>query len=247
MELLSEGINTDAKDMQIVHTLSAQKVQSWAFGDELVRTIQIENAPFFVAKDVSIALGYKNATDLTRSLESDEIINCIIPTSGGNQEMLVINEPGLYHAIFMSRKTEVKTFRRWVTEEVLPAIRRTGSFGPAAQPITLEEFEKFVDRVTDRISALEQNVVRTNAIKSDEPDFSDARESVVVLVKKAAKENCMSEREVWSDLYRSYERITGIPLMKSAKALNMSVISYVDVIGRMESLNRFAEQVLWFV
>ena len=130
---------------------------------------------------------------------------------------------------------------------MLPAIRRTGSFGPAAQPITLEEFEKFADRVTDRISALEQNVVRTNAIKSDEPDFSDARESVVVLVKKAAKENCMSEREVWSDLYRSYERITGIPLMKSAKALNMSVISYVDVIGRMESLNRFAEQVLWFV
>ena len=161
--------------------------------------------------------------------------------------MLVINEPGLYHAIFMSRKTEVKTFRRWVTEEVLPAIRRTGSFGPAAQPITLEEFEKFADRVTDRISALEQNVVRTNAIKSDESDFSDARESVVALVKKAAKENCMSEREVWSDLYRSYERITGIPLMKSAKALNMSVISYVDVIGRMESLNRFAEQVLWFV
>ena len=76
MELLSEGIKTDAKDMQIVHTLSAQKVQSWAFGDELVRTIQIENTPFFVAKDVSIALGYKNSTDLTRSLDSDEIINC---------------------------------------------------------------------------------------------------------------------------------------------------------------------------
>lgn len=54
MESLSEGIKTDAKDAQIVHTLSAQKVQSWAFGDELVRTIQIENAPFFVAKDVSM-------------------------------------------------------------------------------------------------------------------------------------------------------------------------------------------------
>ena len=128
MESLSEGTKTGTKGMQIVHTLSAQNVQSWAFGDELVRTIQIENAPFFVAKDVSIALGYKNATDLTRSLDSDEIINCIVPTSGGNQEMLVINEPGLYHAIFMSRKEAAKEFRRWVTNEVLPQIRKTGTY-----------------------------------------------------------------------------------------------------------------------
>ena len=229
-------------------TTEIQAVQTWENSDfGTVRTVMQEGEPWFVAKDVASILGFKQANDMTKRLDEDEKGRTISPTLRGNQKVQIISESGLYHAIFMSRKTEAKTFRRWVTEEVLPAIRRTGSFGPAAQPITLEEFEKFADRVTDRISALEQNVVRTNAIKSDEPDFSDARESVVALVKKAAKENCMSEREVWSDLYRSYERITGIPLMKSAKALNMSVISYVDVIGRMESLNRFAEQVLWFV
>ena len=128
MESLSEEAKNNTKGMQIVHTLSAQKVQSWAFGDELVRTIQLENNPYFVAKDISIALGYKNASDLTRSLDSDEIINCTVPTSGGNQEMLVINEPGLYHAIFMSRKEAAKEFRRWVTNEVLPQIRKTGTY-----------------------------------------------------------------------------------------------------------------------
>lgn len=72
MESLSEGTEISTKGMQIVQTLSAQKVQSWAFGDELVRTIQIENAPFFVAKDVSIALGYKNASDITLDTELEQ-------------------------------------------------------------------------------------------------------------------------------------------------------------------------------
>lgn len=111
-----------------MHPLCAQNLQSWAFGDDLVRTIQLKNNPYFVAKDVSIVLGYKNTTDLTRSLDDDEITNCTIPTTGGNQEMLIINEPGLYHAIFMSRKETAKKFRRWVTSEVLPQIRKTGTY-----------------------------------------------------------------------------------------------------------------------
>lgn len=229
-------------------TTEIQTVQTWEnseFGS--VRTVMQKNEPWFVAKDVALILGFKQANDMTKRLDEDEKGRTISPTLRGSQKVQIINESGLYHAIFMSRKTEAKTFRRWVTEEVLPAIRRTGSFGQAARPVTLEEFEKFADRLTDRISMLEQNAVRGNAAAPDVPDFSDARECVVALVKKAAKENCMSEREIWSDLYRSYEKITGIPLMKSARALGMSVISYVDLIGRMENLKRFAEQVLWFV
>lgn len=108
--------------------LLTKKVQTWAFGDTLVRTIQIDNEPWFVGKDVANALDYPKAWNLTQSLDPDEITNCTILTSGGNQEMLVINEPGLYHAIFMSRKEAAKEFRRWVTNEVLPAIRKTGTY-----------------------------------------------------------------------------------------------------------------------
>ena len=110
------------------HTLLTKSIQTWAFSDMLIRTIQIENAPYFVGKDVATALEYKQATDMTKYLDEDEVSTCTIPTSGGNQEMLVINEPGLYHAIFMSRKESAKEFRRWVTNEVLPAIRKTGTY-----------------------------------------------------------------------------------------------------------------------
>lgn len=120
-EISTKGMNNN-------HTLLTKSVQTWAFGDTLVRTIQIESEPYFVGKDVATALEYKLTTDLTKNLDPDEITTCTIPTSGGNQEMLVINEPGLYHAIFMSRKEAAKEFRRWVTNEVLPAIRKTGTY-----------------------------------------------------------------------------------------------------------------------
>ena len=128
MELLSEGTKSITKGACNSSTLLVKKVQSWAFGDTLVRTVQLENDTWFVGKDVAVALDYPKAWNLIQSLDSDETASCTIPTSGGNQEMLVINEPGLYHAIFMSRKEAAKEFRRWVTNEVLPQIRKTGTY-----------------------------------------------------------------------------------------------------------------------
>ena len=93
-----------------------------------VRCITIGDVIWFVGKDVATALEYKKASDLTRYLDTDEVVNCTVPTSGGAQEMLVVNEPGLYHAIFLSRSEAAKEFRRWVTNEVLPAIRKNGSY-----------------------------------------------------------------------------------------------------------------------
>ena len=128
MESLSEGteINTRYHDKSVIPL--TKNVQSWAFGDTLVRTVQIENTPWFVAKDVAASLGYSKTQNLTDVLDSDETFKITIPTSGGNKETTIINEPGLYHAIFMSRKEAAKEFRRWVTNEVLPQIRKTGTY-----------------------------------------------------------------------------------------------------------------------
>jgi prophage antirepressor-like protein len=71
------------------------------------------------------------ASDMTRSLDDDEKGTQIVRTPSGDQEMLVINESGLYSAILNSRKPEAKRFKRWVTSEVLPAIRKTGSYQTA--------------------------------------------------------------------------------------------------------------------
>lgn len=93
-----------------------------------VRTLLIDDQLWFVANDVALALMYNEAKDMTRNLDEDEKGRRIVPTLGGDQEMLVINQSGLYSAILRSRKPEAKRFKKWVTAEVLPAIRKHGRY-----------------------------------------------------------------------------------------------------------------------
>jgi prophage antirepressor-like protein len=102
-----------------------------------------QGEPWFVAADVAQSLEYRMASDMTRSLDDDEKGTQIVRTPSGDQEMLVINESGLYSAILKSRKPEAKRFKRWVTSEVLPAIRKTGAYagrgGPLALPASTQD------------------------------------------------------------------------------------------------------------
>lgn len=102
-----------------------------------LRVIDIHGQPWFVAADVAEALDYRMASDLTRFLDDDEKGTQIVRTPSGDQMMTIINESGLYSAILRSRKPEAKRFKKWVTSEVLPAIRKTGQYTapvPAAAP-----------------------------------------------------------------------------------------------------------------
>jgi prophage antirepressor-like protein len=83
--------------------------------------------PWFIAKDVAEILDYKDTEAMTRKLDEDEIQNLQI-VGFGNRGVNLINESGLYSSVFSSRKPEAKTFKRWVTHEVLPSIRKTGSY-----------------------------------------------------------------------------------------------------------------------
>ena len=224
-------------------------LQTWT-NDELgtIHTVTIENEPVFLAKDVAAILGYKKTNDMTKRLDDDEKGATICRTLGGNQKLAVITESGLYHAIFMSRLDAAKNFRRWVTEEVLPQIRRTGSFGTMNEQTakTLKDFEQRFDLLeTMVLKALE--AAKEASKNPDIPNVTDARERVVKLVKQVAKVVSLTERETWYELYRGYAKFTGIPLLQTARAMNMTVIEYIELIDRMESLEKFAEQVFWFV
>jgi hypothetical protein len=107
---------------------------------------------WFVAADVADALEYATAKDLARNLDADEKGRHIVPTPGGDQEMTVINESGLYHAVLKSRKPAAKAFRRWVTAEVLPAIRKTGRYElpPGRTPEQQCEIQTIVARLAHR-------------------------------------------------------------------------------------------------
>lgn len=104
-----------------------------------VRTKVIDGEPWFVAKDVCMMLGIQNSRDtLAKVLDDDEagVATIYTRSSNGveqNREVGIINESGLYHLIFISRKPEAKAIRRWVTGTVLPSIRRTGSYSVSGE------------------------------------------------------------------------------------------------------------------
>lgn len=96
-------------------------------GSARITSVLIDEAPWFVAMDVASALDYSDAEALTRRLDDDEKQNRRI-VGFGPRGVTVISESGLYCAILGSRKPEAKKFRRWVTGEVLPSIRKTGQY-----------------------------------------------------------------------------------------------------------------------
>jgi prophage antirepressor-like protein len=101
------------------------------YGDRAVRTALIDGAPWFIAKDICDILGIARVSDALRDFPQNEKGVVSTRTPGGDQEMLTVNEPGLYRLIFQSRKPEAEKFKTWVFAEVLPQIRRAGAY---AQP-----------------------------------------------------------------------------------------------------------------
>lgn len=115
-------------------TKDLQVFESPDFGK--VRTVMVDNVPWFVAKDVCECLEIGNPSQAITRLDEDERNTLILNEGIGNPEKAVVNEYGLYNLILGSRKPEAKAFKRWITHEVLPAIRKTGSyFVPKISPV----------------------------------------------------------------------------------------------------------------
>lgn len=95
-----------------------------------VRTVQVDGEPWFVAADVCAILGLSNPSTAVSRLAADDLSTTeVIDSMGRPQVVRTVNESGLYDLILDSRRSEARAFRRWVTSEVLPAIRKTGSYG----------------------------------------------------------------------------------------------------------------------
>ena len=96
-----------------------------------IRTTIINNEPWFVGKDITNILGYQNGSrDINRHVDDEDKLTERIVMSGQNREVTFINESGLYSLILSSKMPNAKKFKRWVTSEVLPTIRRTGGYIP---------------------------------------------------------------------------------------------------------------------
>lgn len=103
-------------------------MQIFNYQDKQVRTVEKNGEPWWVLKDVCEVLELSTPAKVAERLDIDEKGMSLIHTPGGNQEMVVVNESGLYNVILRSDKPQAKPFRKWVTHEVLPAIRKTGQY-----------------------------------------------------------------------------------------------------------------------
>jgi Prophage antirepressor len=144
------------------------KVFTFNPSNQPIRVEVINNEPYFVAKDVCDALSISNNRDAMTRLEDDEKLTSVVPTSGQNREMWFVNESGLYNLIFQSRKPEAKSFRKWVTGEVLPAIRKTGRYEVAAHQFNPSEV---VDLRTTPYQYRSINNYQVRCINHNDVDF----------------------------------------------------------------------------
>lgn len=106
-----------------------------------VEVVMIEDIPYWVAKDVCLTLSLEDTEVSLRKLDEDEKLIRTIYVSGQNREVWLVNESGLYNLIFRSRKPEAKQFRKWVTSEVLPTLRKTGEYKIAEREEYIADLE----------------------------------------------------------------------------------------------------------
>ena len=109
--------------------MDENKIQVWNYESSEIRTVQMNGEPWFVGKDVAAVLGYSNPRDAINKRVDDEdkgVAKC--DTLGGVQDLTIINESGLYSLVLSSKLPNAKKFKRWVTLEVLPSIRKHGAY-----------------------------------------------------------------------------------------------------------------------
>lgn len=127
----------------------------FTFRDQGVRTVVIDGEGWFALTDVCAVLGVGNPSQVASRLDDDALItNEVIDSMGRRQSARFVSEPGLYEVTFLSRKPEAKAFKRWVTREVLPAIRRTGQYGSQI-PASFAEALELAASEARRVEALE--------------------------------------------------------------------------------------------
>ena len=163
-----------------------------------VRVVQRDGEPWFVAADVCKALEIDRTA--TRRLDDDEKGVHSTHTPGGQQDVTIVNEPGLYTLVLGSRKPEAKLFKRWITHEVIPAIRKTGGYIAGQETLSDDELmarallvaQNTIKLREERINALENSNTALEAkVEADAPKvlFADsvAASSQSILIGELAK------------------------------------------------------------
>lgn len=206
------------------------------FGD--IRTIIIDGQPYFVGNDCAKALGYQKPDQAVRT-NVDKEDSCLKGVSDANnhtQKMKVINESGLYSLIFGSKLDSAKKFKKWVTSEVLPSIRKTGTYGQPQLPTepmellkihyaALEQVDKKVSDMGSKVETLEERFTKFEQelpmLPDDADEVHDCLNKRVVFILGGKESNAYRDKslskKVFMDAYRVLKHNFNVSRYKAIK------------------------------
>lgn len=147
------------------------------FKNQQIRTTEINGEIYFVAKDISDILEYSETNRMTSRLDEDEFISTKLVDM--NMKFTLLTESGLYHAILGSKKPEAKVFRKWVTSEVLPSLRKTGSYNVKPQYVPTEyeikqqklEISRLFEKISSNYDGKSKQILEAYAVKELSGEF----------------------------------------------------------------------------
>ena len=193
-----------------------------------VRVVECEGEPWFVAQDVCECLELTDVSKTISLLDDDEKGTNSIRTPGGEQQMLVVSEPGLYSLILRSRKPEAKAFKRWIIHEVVPSIRKRGLYATEAvmdrildDPdfgISLLQQYKFEREQRKLVEAQRDEAVRTKA------EIGSRREATAMnTASRLSKENDQLRDEIGDS--RTWKQVKAIPWLEEVFEVSQAMYS----------------------
>lgn len=182
-----------------------------------IRSLVIDNEPWLVGKDVAEALGYKNVRDsLARHIDSDDKRDGVVihDSMGREQKPIIINESGLYSLILSSKLESAKKFKHWVTSEVLPTLRKTGSYAKVPTDprellmLTIKAHEQTAQRVDvleEKVSDLEKS---TTIDSSQQYTFERIAKTTVISALGGIDSRAyqLMSRKLFSNIWRDYKK-----------------------------------------
>ncbi|HHB5121353.1 TPA: BRO family protein [Staphylococcus aureus] len=182
-----------------------QELQTFNFEELPVRTLEVDGEPYFIGKDVADILGYANGRDaLSKHVDAEDKLTSQIATAGQNRNVTSINESGLYSLIFSSKLENAKRFKRWVTSEVLPTLRKTGAYQVPSDPMqalrlmfeATEETKQEIKNVKDDVIDLKENQ------KLDAGDYNFLTRTINQRVAHIQRLHAITNQKQRSELFR---------------------------------------------
>lgn len=237
-------------------------ISVFEFETQTIRIAILDGEPWFVAKDLCDVLDVANPSQALSRLEEDEK-NIIILNEGnrGNPNIAVVSESGMYALVLTSRKPAAKSFRKWVTSEVLPAIRKTGTYSAVPAPLTqMEVLAAITQQMVEQERQLKQHgqvlgelvankqqaeeELKSLPLSNEAPAEIPTRGRINMIVRNCVRRSNVAYSAIWDKLYLELYYRYKFDTKARCRRSGRKPLDQIEIDGMLEALYAIASEVL---